>query len=791
VLCELFFKKVDGNELENFLTDPSNEKSKEFMERYFYQNNLFNQAVFGNGLFFFDKDKKFVYGEFYKLNITAMINDVFHLKPVPEILKGETPESKEFLDNVLKDDFQHVVDINDEELMGIENVFYLAMTIEMKDSTGNKAIGYAVSLFDERPIRLGHTMVSDICVSEYRPSSRNPNAPDFIKENEKGLVPFAVGSFPSVAAAGGNYRTVTGQSAVKGKFKDTVCYLERNKSFDDFFLGFTYVAIKDVTKGDKNETLLILRLDRDLDVSNYLFKVFSTLCLAIIVISILAACGTLFVFEVFVMKNLHKTKESIEKIVMERKAIIQEYFNNDTYLAEYYSFKEHHGRSLEEELDMAVLDTGGSSDDLAVLGAIAAKYQQWMEEILLDKLSHLEIVHRENELLEDSLDMLNTWSGRPDTEFAPSFIAMAEANKEVYEEDDDDDDGNDAKSRKAVEEELPLISFGQILRNPIALEFFKTFCINNHIQNSLFFVLDVAWLGLLEETEITRHSTTKTVLTSIVSSTRHQVYSMFSALYEEYFAHPNKHLEPLKLNPRIQKRIMNAVKNGKLPYKQYFFKQAAADVRHTLENDYLPQFYASPLYKALLLNLKFTFQLNDDSPSRHEQGIYNMPHIQVRERSATEIGEKEDKRRKQGMWGTVKLAVFGNDEIADRIVEEKKLKETRARAGSSAPTSPSSRIMTPLQKLRSPAARARESSHGSVPSSPLANLLPAAKPKSTTSTPRSGLRDSVVLAGPVNSGGNSIFAAHKRIMSHAPSALKEDTSRSQSEMSEDNDHSEK
>jgi len=534
--------------------------------------------------------------------------------------------------------------------------------------------------------------------------------------------------------------------------------------------------------------LIIMRMDRDLDIVNKIFKVFQALLMSLMVISIFAAVGVLIVFEVLVMRNLHKTKESVERIVMERKAILQEYFSKDSYVTEYYKFKEHHGRSLEDELDMAVLDTGGGSDDLAVLGAIASKYQEWMEEILMDKIGRLEIMQRENDLLEDSLDMLNTWSGRPDTEFAPSFSAMAEANKETSPINDDHDDAASSKKDNNEDIDVPLVSLAQILHNPIALEFFKTFCINNRVQNSLFFVLDVAWLGLLEETENTRRTGTKSVLNSLVSSTRYQVYRMFTAIYEEYFVHTPKHSDPLKLQPRYQKKIMGAVnKDGKLPYKQSFFKQAAADVRHTLENEYLPMFYAAPLYKAMLLNLRFTSQINEERPVSGETLLYNMPHIPTRDRSATDVGEREDKRRKNGMWGTVKLAVFGHEEIADRIVEEKKLKQSRARAGSSATNSPSVRLMTPLQKLRSPATRARDSSHGSVPSSPLASLLPAAKPRPHGSTPRSNLRDSVTLVPTSDGPKMSIFASHKQETGASPSKLKEDVSDPKSEMSEDKD----
>jgi len=432
---------------------------------------------------------------------------------------------------------------------------------------------------------------------------------------------------------------------------------------------------------------------------------------------------------------------------------------------------------------MAVLDTGGGSDDLAVLAAIAGKYQEWMEEILQDKIGHLEIMHRENELLEDSLDMLNTWSGRPDTEFAPSYMAMAEANKELT----DGDEKSSEKKEETVTINTPLISLTQILRNPIALEFFKTFCINNRVQNSLFFVLDVAWLGLLEETESTRRTAAKSVLTSIVSSTRSQVIHMYKSIFEEYFVRPPKHADPLKLQPRYQKRIMYASKDGKLPYKQAFFKQAAADVRNTLENDYLPMFYASPLYKALFLNLQFTFQLNNEVPASQEQTVYNMPHIPTRERSATNVGDT-DKRRKHGIWGSVKLAVLGHEEIADRIVEEKKLKQNRARSASSARSSPGSRVVTPLQKLRSPASRAREGSRGSVPSSPLASLLPAAKPRSRGSTPRSNLRASVTLTAPVvDEKQTSIFASHKQEAAKQPSRLKENAPDDKSEQSDESE----
>ena len=203
-------------------------------------------------------------------------------------------------------------------------------------------------------------------------------------------------------------------------------------------------------------------------------------------------------------------------------------------------------------------------------------------------------------------------------ELAPSFIAVEKAMREK------EADGEYIRASTTM-------SLNEILGNTIALEFFKSFCREVGCDKSLLFVLDVAWLSLLEEKHDrgTRHGSSTSTLeyTDIGAASHSQIVRLSQTIFATYIQSFDKDTSPILLDQATVRKIAASEVNGKFKYKPGLFKSAASSVRKALETTVLPEFRRSATFRAMYLLLLHTSQIAPTGTRDDAIELYSSPAI--------------------------------------------------------------------------------------------------------------------------------------------------------------------
>jgi len=188
-----------------------------------------------------------------------------------------------------------------------------------------------------------------------------------------------------------------------------------------------------------------------------------------LLVMVLVMIAVVILLEIGIMRRLDKTKESLQQIIMERKAILEEYLSDERFTGDYYAFGEKNSKTvLEEMMNKAVINGAGGGDSLSLLASMSNQLQEWMEGVLNSKMRLLTLIKEENQMLLDGLMMVRWWCDRKDADYTMSYQSM---NKGMMDE-------TDRGCEFEIEEFKKHVNFGQLAGCPIGLEFFKSFCFN-------------------------------------------------------------------------------------------------------------------------------------------------------------------------------------------------------------------------------------------------------------------------------------------------------------------------
>jgi len=225
------------------------------------------------------------------------------------------------------------------------------------------------------------------------------------------------------------------------------------------------------------------------------------------------------------------------------------------------------------------------------------------------------------------------------------------------------------------------------------LEMFKSFCKASGNQGSLFFVLDIAWLTMMEsalgaKANVSNEASVMTETTGSVSVahgsiSRSQLIRLVQTIFSTYIFSPDHSVVPIGLSPASLKRLaLRADAKGKVKYAPGFFKSAASEVRRFIETDVVPSFKSSAHFRALFTLMNTTSQIS--FPSQNEITFYACPVIDLKQLKKEEEGkegssesegeekeEGEDKTKADDFISRLPLCVSSLDAIESLVEEEK------------------------------------------------------------------------------------------------------------------------
>jgi len=718
------------------------EDSERLIRGFFYSNNKWNSAVYRNGFAVYNMTKEMLIGEFHELH-----PDTYQIleqaRDVPELFQGRNAESRKFVNLILQNQsWAGILDKNESVPEGAHYPFYFVVTVPLLLPEINARMWLA--LFMDERLAIGPSVKKlQVCIADFPGNSviwKGDSAKD-VDEHTKGMKGIRLGRFESAEKAGGSFKMVIhNQNSFTHEGK-TMCY-----SNDDIiyksgrFTGTTYFALRDPILDDPDKILFYVRLDHHLDTSN---EMMDFICYAAVIpcafFLIVLVLFIIIYIEIGVMRQLDNAKASIHQIILERKALLEEYLKDDKAARDYYNFstgnskdKDKDEESIDALLEKIAEDTEGSSDELGLLMNMSSSISAWMERILQDKLKRLDSLRKENTYFLDTFSLLNVWTHRADLRFSSSYIAV---------------DGGLAKK-------IPLTSkfdaftrslnLSQILGNGAALEMFKSFCRFAGYEGSLAFVIDTAWLTMMEGV---MHSssgsgdsssdTSGSVPTVHGNISHSQIVRLAQTIFSTYIFSPEHNLTPIGLNPTALRRlIVRADPKGRIKYTAGLFKQAMNDVRHYLETDVVPLFKESQHFRALYTILTVTSQITFSSTN--EMTVYTCPFVPSNEKAVGhDVPEGEDEaEKKDHLLYRLPLVSFDSEHLDGLVEEEKECLQKHGTAFLSSPSAAggagSSRASLPSASETSSKARSKVRAV-----SPFAALLPGAIRRTTDSTPGS------------------------------------------------------
>jgi len=365
----------------------------------------------------------------------------------------------------------------------------------------------------------------------------------------------------------------------------------------------------------------------------------------------------------------------------------------------------------------------------------------WMDHILQDKLRRLDSVRKENDYYLEALKLLSAWSRRSDVRFSPSYITV--------------DGGFDKSFELKPKFDLfsKVLNLSHILGNGIALEMFKSYCKASGHEGSLSFVLDIAWLTMMEEAlrsaggnvDSSMTDTSGSVSSAHGNVSHSQIVRLVQTIFSTYIFSTEHAVTPIGLSPAALKRLaVRADPKGKVKYAPGIFKSAASDVRRFLESEVIPAFKETAQFRALFLMLNLTSQLGFTTTGNKEITIYACPFVQPESKSGEHKkgdGDKEDededeaisKRSVDHYVLRLPLSTFDSDTLADLVEEEKSYQKKNVDASISRLPSAGDGGSVSSSKRSLPSAESPSSSRAKLRAiSPFAALLPGAKRKASS-----------------------------------------------------------
>ena len=382
----------------------------------------------------------------------------------------------------------------------MEDVF-LYSAHAVRDSENDTTIeGYFVVLKDIKPVLQHATKKDNVCLGYWTSAISLPSA---FARVDAGLVPITADTYTTYAAMDGNshlsYLRLLTQKYVVPEHQ--VCGPYASVDLTRTHVGQTYFKLRSTlavlpskpegegsgngngngsgsemghdAPGDKVKDMdvaLYVRLDHDLPVRNQgrlqinlLVGVLALVVLGFTVIMVL-------VLEFGVLRKLDRLRAFLRQMVAERQKMLSDAFAFNEYYN--YGAGDEARRVFEEALANAV----NSRDQFSALTAMADSYQRWMRGLVDKKVAAVNELRATVAREAATLRLLNLWNWRGEAELAPSYVSL----------------------RDTAPADARAPTLAAVLDSPVALEFFKAYCVRQRTFHNVSFVLDVTWLRLLE-----------------------------------------------------------------------------------------------------------------------------------------------------------------------------------------------------------------------------------------------------------------------------------------------------
>ena len=261
--------------------------------------------------------------------------------------------------------------------------------------------------------------------------------------------------------------------------------------------------------GDKTkdaDVALYVRLDHDLPVRNrgrlqinILLGVLALVVLGFTVIMVL-------VLEFGVLRKLDRLRAFLRGMVAERQKMLSDAFAFNEYYN--YGAGDEARRVFEEALANAV----NSRDQFSALSAMADSYQRWMRGLVDKKVAAVNELRAAAQREAATLRLLNLWNWRGEAELAPSYVSL----------------------RDTAPADARAPTLAAVLDSPVALEFFKAYCVRQGVFHNVSFVLDVTWLRLLENEHDRARQDGRA---AEAKDAKAAAVRLYDAVIQRYFAH--------------------------------------------------------------------------------------------------------------------------------------------------------------------------------------------------------------------------------------------------------------
>jgi len=293
--------------------------------------------------------------------------------------------------------------------------------------------------------------------------------------------------------------------------------------------------------------------------------------------------------------------------------------------------------------------------------------------------------------------MMRWWCGRNDIDYTASYLSM---NKGLSIRGDDEEE-EENESEFEIEDFKKEINLGHLMGSGIGMEFFKSFCVLMRQEKRIQFLIDVGWLVMMEDIEGGGSGNSGGIMSSTGSSTSGGTgmitHSQLVRLAQTIFGYYNLDREREGLLIGISSSTLKKLQGhsdgrGRVKYVRGMFKNAGIEVRKGIENDIVPRFKESLLFRAMYITLKYTSHIegNEKGKKGGALKIYGMPH--VRGLNDDEISEL---KRRRDVLERIRLGSFESDEL-DKILEVERQSPSRSK--------PSLQISIPASSFGSPTA---------------------------------------------------------------------------------------
>lgn len=474
-------------------------------------------STFANLLAVYSADGTLLWGEYH-----PYVNATVRADPVnvtlPATLTGADSESQTFLRRLFAQeettgvvamprarDGGNAPPAGSGRPVDVEDVFiYTARAVRASEDDAT-VHGYFVVLKDMKPVLEHATKKDNVCLGYWTSALSLPAA---FAARTADLVPITAGTYTTYAAMDGNshldYLRLRTHAYVAPEHQ--VCGPAAVVDLTRTHVGQTYFELRgnlavlpskpeegeEGSNGGSNtgggesskgmghdgpgeqakdaEVALYVRLDHALVVRNQgrlqIDMLVGVLVLVVLVFTVLIV----LVLELSVLRQLDRLRAFLRAMVAERQRMLSDAFAFNEYYN--YGADDEARRVFEEALANAV----NSRDQFSALTAMADSYQRWMRGLVDKKVAAVNDLRAAAQREAATLRLLNLWNWRGEAELAPSFLSL----------------------RDTAPADARALTLAAVLDNPVALEFFKAYCVRQGAFHNVSFVLDVTWLRLLE-----------------------------------------------------------------------------------------------------------------------------------------------------------------------------------------------------------------------------------------------------------------------------------------------------